>query len=115
MKWPLPDCDLKDSDAKTELFLKEVGLFLNHRRYDLGWSQEEVAAAAGLSRAEIHHIEHGTTNEGLRTLKRVCLALGVSLGEVVTHAEHLMEHPEHAGTDRQLKNQRGKNTRRKLQ
>lgn len=93
-------------------YLKLLGEHLNARRNELEMSQQEAAERAGLSRTEMYQIEHGLTDEKITTMFRVCWALRMSLGEVVTHMDHVMNHPEHRPPKRGLKSQRGKNTRR---
>ena len=44
-------------------------------------SVEQLADKAGLSRAAIHHLEAGTRNPSLDTIKKICKALKVSLAE----------------------------------
>jgi DNA-binding XRE family transcriptional regulator len=107
--------DGRPSDALVGKFLKLVGLFLNEKRNALGMSQDDVALAAGVSRSEVHHVEHGTTNEGLGTLFRICEAVHASLGEAVDHALYILAHPQFEPPVWTLKSQRGKNTRRRLQ
>lgn len=110
MKVPAPEM-VKPMDALAGKFLKLVGLFINEKRNALGMSQDEVARAAGVSRSEVHHVEHGTTNEGLGTLFRICEAVHTSLAEAVIHALYIVAHPEYEPRVWTLKNQRGKNTR----
>ena len=102
-------------DARTAKFLKLVGLLINARRLELGLSQADVALTAGVSRSEVHHVEHGTTNEGLGTLFRICEAVHYSLAAVVDQALYILAHPEFEPTNWELKTLRGKNLRRVLQ
>jgi DNA-binding XRE family transcriptional regulator len=101
-------------DADVAECLELLGLFLNDRRNELGMSQGEVAEGAEVSRTEMYYIEHGLTDEKISTLLRVSRTLRMSLGEAVTHVEHLIDHPEHRPVKGVLKSQRGKNTRRSL-
>lgn len=49
-----------------------------------GWSLEELAERAGVSRSTLHHLEHGTTPQPrLLTLHRVARALGVAVESLV--------------------------------
>jgi transcriptional regulator with XRE-family HTH domain len=48
-----------------------------------GWSQEGLAAVAGLHRNYIGHIERGEVNVGVGNLVKLARALGVSVGELV--------------------------------
>lgn len=98
-------------DARTAKFLKLVGLAINARRVELGLSQDQVALTAGVSRSEVHHVEHGTTNEGFGTLFRICEAVHLSLGAVVDQALYILAHPGCEPACWDLKTLRGKNMR----
>ena len=47
-------------------------------RAKLGWSQEDLAAEAGLHRTYIGGIERGERNVGIDNVDRIAAALGVS-------------------------------------
>lgn len=81
-------------DAEDRLYSKLKGRLLNHRRNDLGKSQQEVADEAGICRTEMHNIEHGRSNEGILVQRRVCKALHMSHGALIIELEYLMGHPE---------------------
>lgn len=61
-----------------DLHLRVVGDCVTRRRKAQGKSQEDLAALAHVSRAEVQHIEHGrhSMTEGIK--KRICLGLGIS-------------------------------------
>lgn len=54
---------------------KEVGLNIRKIREDKGFSQEKLAALAGLHRAYIGQIERGDKNIGLKNLEKIAKAL----------------------------------------
>ena len=81
-------------DALDERFVRLLGLYVNERRCMLHMSQQELAAATGLSRTEIHKIEHGQTSEKITTVMRVSGGLKVGFVEMVAHLDFLMAHPE---------------------
>ena len=114
MKKPPPE-HLASLESEVRLCLQLLGQYLNARRNDLGLSQEQAAARAGLSRTAVHNIEHGLSDEKISTLFRVCRTLRLGFGEVVAHLVHLVDHPEDRPARQGLKSQRGKNTRRSLQ
>ena len=111
---PLPHDHAQRVDAQVDLYLKLMGYYLNHLRIELAFSQEHVACVACVSRTEVYNVEHGLTNERVGTLKRICIALHVSYGEVVTHTDFLMEHPEFRPQKLVLKSLRGKKVNRPL-
>ena len=51
-------------------------------RRSRNWSQEELAARAGLDRTYIGAIERGERNPGLVNIVRIAGALGVSVGDL---------------------------------
>jgi transcriptional regulator with XRE-family HTH domain len=53
------------------------------QRLRTGWSLEELAERAGVSRSTLHHLEHGTTQHPrLLTLHRLAKAFGVEVEEL---------------------------------
>ncbi len=80
--------------ARRQLFRKLLGHYLNELRVRMGLSQLELAVRACVSRTQIHKTERGLSNEGIDTVQSICEALHVSFGEVISHVEYLMDHPE---------------------
>lgn len=80
--------------ARRKLFRELLGQFLNEQRVRQGLSQEELARRACVCRTQIHKTERGLSNEGIDTLQSICDALHLSLGEVISHAQYLLDHPE---------------------
>ena len=54
-----------------------------HLRQARGWSQEELAAHAGLHRNYIGMIERAERNVGMDNLEKIADALGVPLAEML--------------------------------
>ena len=48
-------------------------------RRESGMTQKELAAATGISQADISRLEHGTGNPSVKTLQRVAKALHMAL------------------------------------
>jgi transcriptional regulator with XRE-family HTH domain len=70
-----------------------TGQAVRQRRETKGWSQRQLAEFAGISRSEMQYIETAKRNPKSGTLGRVCDALGISYGELVTQVDRmLMEH-----------------------
>ena len=101
-------------DAEDRLYARLKGRLLNKRRMELDMTQQEVADGAGISRTEMHNIEHGLTNEGTLTLRRICKALRMSYGALVIQLDYLMDHPEDQKMIERLKSRRGKKVSRPL-
>ena len=102
-------------DAEDRLYSRLKGRLINHRRIELGKSQQEVADEAGISRTEMHNIEHGLSNEGILVQRRVCRALHMSHGALIIELEYLMIHPEGQRLLKPLISGRGKKWVRSLQ
>ena len=95
-------------DARDRRYARLMGEFINERRCWLKMSQEQVAQKAGLSRTEIHNIEHGQTGTRVTTMMRVCEALDMSYPELAAHLDYLMTHPRRQTPGSPLKTRRGK-------
>jgi DNA-binding XRE family transcriptional regulator len=102
-------------DAEDRLYSQLKGRLINHRRNELGKSQQEVADDAAISRTEMHNIEHGLSNEGILVQRRVCRALCMSHGALIIELEYLMVHPEVQRLVKPLISGRGKKWVRSLQ
>jgi len=62
---------------------EEVGFNIRRIREQQGFSQEELAALAGLHRAYVGQIERGEKNVGLKNLERIATALGVNVKDLM--------------------------------
>jgi len=49
------------------------------------WTQGRLALAAGIPRPNVSEIESGIANPTLETMFKICLALGVGIGELYGH------------------------------
>ena len=58
-------------------------IMLYKMRMEMGFSQRELAVRAGVSRNTIMQIENGDCTPNLDTLKKLCAALDVDLGELI--------------------------------
>jgi len=63
------------------------GRAVRAQRVTRGWSQERLAAEAGLDRTYISGLERGVRNPALSTQERIAAALGVTVQELVAQAE----------------------------
>ena len=62
---------------------------LRERRKKAGWTQEHLAAEAGLSTSEIQHIEHGRRHPTTGTQTRLCCAFGISHLELMAEVNRV--------------------------
>jgi transcriptional regulator with XRE-family HTH domain len=67
-------------DAKV---VAEFGKRLRRLRLAAGWSQEQMAAAAGVHRTYVGHIERGETSPTLYSILRFARALDIEPGDLV--------------------------------
>lgn len=67
--------------------LETFGQAVRQVREEKGWSQERLAAEAGLDRTYVSGLERGRRNPALATQKRIAVALEVTLGSLVSDAE----------------------------
>ena len=78
------------SNANTaEEICREIGRRVSLSRRSLGFSQEDLAARADVSKRSVERLESGTANPRLDVLVRVCLAMGLASG-----FERLLPEPE---------------------
>lgn len=66
--------------ATPPLLRYRLARHVRHRRLQRGWSQEDLAEAAGLHRTYIGSIERAERNVGIGTLERLAQALDVEPG-----------------------------------
>lgn len=66
---------------------KRFGEVIRRRRIAAGWSQEEFADRAGLSRSYSGEVERGYSIPSLATVLKIAAAFGVPLSELVEEAE----------------------------
>lgn len=68
-----------------EICVQKLAARLRIYRLRTGWSLEELAERAGVSRSTLHHLEHGTTpHPRLLTLHRLAKAFGVDVEHLVS-------------------------------
>lgn len=63
--------------------LEELAFAVRQRRQDVGWSQQELAEAAGLSRATVNALESGKLGDlSAKRVERLANELGLAVGLV---------------------------------
>ncbi|MDQ6916182.1 MAG: helix-turn-helix domain-containing protein [Actinomycetota bacterium] len=79
-------CAVSSSRSPAQVAL---GRAVRDFRADRGISQEELAHRSHLGRKTIYQLEGGQTNPRYESLLRVAAALGLSLGDLISHADDL--------------------------
>ena len=64
-----------------------LGEHLRQAREAAGRSQQEVAAAAGISREYLSEVERDNKSPTVRTLLKICEAIGCSAGELLLRTQ----------------------------
>ncbi len=64
-------------------FLKNLGKKIKKSRKDKGFTQEQIALDTSIDRAYISEIENGHKNPSIFTLKKISIALGVTMADII--------------------------------
>lgn len=75
--------DSAPDDTNAAALAKAIGARVKQERQAHGWTLDQLAAAAGVSRRMVINVEHGAANPSLGTLLRISDALGVGLPALV--------------------------------
>lgn len=67
-----------------------LGLEIQRRRVEQGWSQEYLAEVTGLHRTYISQLERGLKSPSVRVLSHITNALGISMSEFLQVVEELV-------------------------
>lgn len=76
--------DISGTAVPLELVLEQVGERIRGKRIDRGWSQQQLADAAGLDRTYLSGVEHGKQNLTLGAIKKIGDALNSPISEFVS-------------------------------
>jgi transcriptional regulator with XRE-family HTH domain len=71
--------------------VSSFGTTVRQLREAQGWSQEQLAERADLNRSYIGELERGQAIPSLLTLKKLSIALGVSLSNLLAHTERIAQ------------------------
>lgn len=85
-------------DLETDALARAIGARVRAERGARGWTLDQLAAAAGLSRRMVVSVEQGTVNPSIGTLLRLSDALGVGLPALVEPPAQPDERIAPAGT-----------------
>ncbi len=69
--------------ARPKPFLRAVGALVRQERTRRGWSQEALAAEAGVDRSYMSGVERGVRNLSILKLQAIAKALGVGTRELI--------------------------------
>lgn len=69
--------------------VSSFGITVRQLREQQGWSQEGLAERADLNRSYIGELERGQATPSLLTIKKLALALNLSLANLLAHAERI--------------------------
>ena len=72
---------------RSPISKKTLGIFIRDRRFELGFSQEELADRADLHRTYISDLERGARNPTFDSLDRIAGALEITVGGMFQEAE----------------------------
>lgn len=75
-------------DESTTALATAIGGRVRHERQSLGWTLDQLAEAAGVSRRMLVNVEQGVANPSVGTLLRISDALGVGLPALVEAPRH---------------------------
>jgi len=67
-----------------------LGLEIQRRRVEQGWSQEYLAEITGLHRTYISQLERGLKSPSVRVLNHITNALGITMNEFLQVVEELL-------------------------
>jgi len=69
--------------------VSSFGITVRQLREQHGWSQEALAERADLNRSYVGELERGQAIPSLLTIKKLALALDLSLTNLMAHAERI--------------------------
>jgi transcriptional regulator with XRE-family HTH domain len=75
------------ASSRIETLLRYIGANVRRRRVDRGWTQIELAKAAGLKERYVQVLESGKANPTVKVLIEVADALGVAPAELFAEAK----------------------------
>lgn len=83
-------------DAKFNLFMQDVGKRIQEERIKRNFSCMELAHLSNVSPAHINRIENGQRRAGIEPLLKICMALSISIMDVLPFEQpmHLITNGE---------------------
>lgn len=83
------------SGRSRDPLLSAFGAVVRRRRTERAESQQKLAEAAGMHDTYLGGVERGERNLSLRNISRIATALGVSMGELMTDVDAVVERVDH--------------------
>ncbi len=77
---------LRATLGRGEILMSGVGERIKKRRQELGWTQDQLARKAGISKSFLSDLENGKRSVSANNLLDIARALGVSLDLLMTGA-----------------------------
>ena len=74
-------------DRNADVLIEALGEAVRRARQKAGLSQEDLGFEADLDRTYISGVERGVRNPTIRTLVRICRALGIRQSTLLKQAE----------------------------
>lgn len=68
--------------------IEHFSLVLRQLREERGWSQEQLAAQAGLNRSYLGEVERGSAVPSLVTVSKLASALDIRVSSMLARCEH---------------------------
>ena len=96
---PLPPPSDLEGEALEAEEARRIGDAVRALRERRGMQQNELSAASGLAPSQICAVEKGRRSPSLRTLRRLCAALGATVDDLLRSATGREAPPEESGTD----------------
>src|SRR5215831_223112 len=78
---------------------EEIGIRIRTARQDLGWTQDQLAAAVGVSRSAVAQWETGRAGQVTTNLTRVAAALGIGIEHLAHGRDKLAPGQPHTGDE----------------
>ena len=71
------------NNMPVDIFAVKIGRVIRKRRLNLGFSQEAIAAIAGLNRTYVGEIERGVVNVSAVKLHQIAEALDINFSDLI--------------------------------
>jgi transcriptional regulator with XRE-family HTH domain len=80
--------------SEGDVYALVVGRVILHLRQSRGWSQEQLARAAGLTQPTLSRLERGQGLPDLHVVRRIAYSFGMSTAQLAAHVDDAFETTE---------------------